>query len=210
MTHNQIPSRIITQAKNEIQKRNHREQTDWKTAFNIVKRTTHTSNFEKNVAITKEALSELGKEKAKKNHREYLKTKRWKKRRKKKLEQENYTCERCGDNANQCHHTTYRHLDSSNPEAEISTLMAVCTECHSYLEDEPVAAKAPDEEIQTAPSHLDKAEHKEQLDNFNKQMIEDLKELKEKEEEQGELESSRRRWFNQEIENLQQQIKGDL
>lgn len=199
MTHHQIPSQLISKAKNQIKRRNIKGQKDWETAFNIVKRTTATNDFEKNVAITKEALSELGKEKAKKKHREYLQTQKWKKRRKKKLEQENYTCERCGDNANQCHHTTYRHLDSSNPEAEISTLMAVCPKCHSYLEDKPVAVKAFNEEIKTAHSHLDKVEHKQQVEKFNQKLAEDLKQQKQNEEENGELTPQRRRWFNKQI-----------
>lgn len=57
-------------------------------------------------------------------------------------------------------------------------------------------------------NHLDEAEHKDALDEFNKKLVEDLKQLKQEEKEKGELQTERRRWFNKEIEKLEKQLQG--
>jgi len=175
------------------------ETMEWETALNAVKKTLRTSNFQKQVEITKEAFSKIKSEKLKERHREYISSDQWKRRRNEKLKREDYTCEKCGGQACQAHHKHYKFFDSENKEAEISSLMAVCRECHERIEDV-------DSEIKTANVNEKQFSAEENLRKFNEKYLEDLKDMKEKESEEG-MSNGRRRWFNQEISKVKKEIK---
>jgi len=178
------------------------ESMNWQTAFNAVEAKTRVSDFNKKVKLTKKALSNVTKKELKKQHKDYIESDKWKKRRNEKLEQENYNCERCGGSANQCHHKHYRHFNSTNKEAEIHSLMAVCRECHKQLEgvkEENISPKTTKEDFS----------QEENLKKYNKKYLADLKEMKEKEAEEG-ISNGRRRWFNREISKTEKEIKEGL
>lgn len=181
------------------------EYLEWDTAFKAVKKRCRISNWNKLSHITKEALSEIRTKELKEKHREYIESNKWKNRREEKLEREDYTCEKCGETAEQAHHTTYRHFNSKSKEAEISTLMAVCKECHEKIEGEYEPRKT-----NSYTGNSDNEEEKfDRLIQFNKRHIEDLERQKKEEDEseEEELSSARRRWFNREIEKLKQENK---
>jgi len=183
----------------EIKGRDIHNQLKWNRSFSAVKNSTRLTDYDKIASLTKEILSEI----KTREHREYIKTAQWKKRRKKKLEQQDYTCELCGGNANQCHHTHYDYLASDNEKLEHKSLIAVCSECHKRKEGEYESKKHKKTVAST------EEEKQEVYTSMQENYLKDLKEMK-KEEAKNEMEKSRRRWFNQEIDRVKKSMKQEV
>lgn len=110
------------------------DDLEWDVAFKEVKRVVGDHDWQRAADATKEVLSEIKSEEmseeAKKKHEQYLNSDKWKKRRRKKLQRENYKCEDCGGSASQAHHVSYENLDSADEELELRDLVALCEDCH--------------------------------------------------------------------------------
>lgn len=82
-------------------------------------------------------------------YEDYLATRHWQRVRTKTLKLSEGRCQRCGELADDCHHTTYRSIGHEVPGVDV---IAVCRECHDFLSGlstyDP-AAKPPDEEEPT-------------------------------------------------------------
>lgn len=79
-------------------------------------------------------------------YEKYLATNHWQGKRTKTLRLSKGRCQRCGDLADDCHHTTYKSLGHEVPGVNV---IAVCRPCHDFLEGlstfDP-AATPPDDE----------------------------------------------------------------
>ena len=62
-------------------------------------------------------------------YKAYLEGKKWKAKRKKVLEHDNYTCQECGGRAWQVHHKTYDRIYHER----LSDLRSVCGDCHKEI-----------------------------------------------------------------------------
>jgi len=173
---------------------------EWNQIFKAVKSSTSMKDYQRISDTTKEALSNIRSRELKKQHRDYMETNQWEKRRKEKLEKENHECERCGDTATQAHHTSYRNFNSSNKQAEIDDLMALCRECHRKVEGLYQPQKQSQEQLS------EKEQVKSRI-KFNSKYKQDLQSIKyeEKNSEEG-LSNGRRRWINQEIQEVQDRL----
>ena len=62
-------------------------------------------------------------------YKEYLKSKKWKILRSKRLRKDKYKCKKCGKKATQVHHLTYCRIYNEY----LSDLISLCTKCHKRL-----------------------------------------------------------------------------
>jgi len=72
----------------------------------------------------------------KKYSKNYIKSSWWKKRRKQKLEKENYICQRCGGEASMVHHNDFSML-YNEPD---NHLEALCRDCHDIQFEDKIQA----------------------------------------------------------------------
>lgn len=61
-------------------------------------------------------------------YRNYLRGKKWKKKRKAVMRRAGYTCRCCGGRATEVHHRTYKRIFRE----KVSDLEAVCRQCHKH------------------------------------------------------------------------------
>lgn len=66
-------------------------------------------------------------------YKNYLKSKKWKVRRKQVLERDNYTCQECGNKAWQVHHLTYKRIFNER----LNDLISLCEDCHKEIHNKP-------------------------------------------------------------------------
>jgi hypothetical protein len=88
---------------------------------------------EESLKITREALARRKEWRAK--YSKYLKSPKWKRVRKRVLEEANYTCSICGGQARQVHHRRYPrgHKNGEFKRENFDYLTAICRKCHMKL-----------------------------------------------------------------------------
>jgi 5-methylcytosine-specific restriction endonuclease McrA len=62
-------------------------------------------------------------------YQEYLKSDKWKAKRLRVLQRDNFICQKCGDRAWQVHHKTYERIFNEHP----SDLVSLCGDCHKDI-----------------------------------------------------------------------------
>jgi 5-methylcytosine-specific restriction endonuclease McrA len=66
-------------------------------------------------------------------YKAYLKSDKWKAKRKEVLERDDYTCQECGFRAWQVHHLTYKNIFNE----PLEDLISICGDCHRDIHNKP-------------------------------------------------------------------------